>query len=70
MQGDDAEAEARLQKAVEMVRRQSAKSWEPRPATSLARLWQKQGRIEEARRVGPPGAECGGLRAGQQCKIG
>jgi predicted ATPase len=50
-QGDDAGAEASLQKAVEVARRQSAKSWELRATTSLARLWQKQGQTDEARQV-------------------
>jgi predicted ATPase len=49
--GDDAEAEASLQKAVQVARRQSAKSWELRAATSLARLWQKQDRRREARKL-------------------
>jgi predicted ATPase len=49
MQGEDAEAEASLKKAMEVARRQSAKSWELRATTALARLWQEQGRIEEAR---------------------
>ena len=47
--GDEAGAEASLQKAVEVARRQSAKSWELRATTSLARLWQKQDRRPEAR---------------------
>ena len=51
MQGDEAEAEASLHKAIEVARDQSAKSWELRATTSLARLWQKQGKQEEARRV-------------------
>jgi predicted ATPase len=32
-----------------MARREQARSWELRETTSLARLWQKQGRIDEAR---------------------
>jgi predicted ATPase len=48
-QGDDARAEASLHKAVEVARRQSAKSWELRATTSLARLWQEHGRTDEAR---------------------
>jgi predicted ATPase len=43
-QGDETEAEASLLKAIEVARRQSAKSWELRAATSLARLWRTQGR--------------------------
>jgi len=48
MQGDDVEAEVSLKKAIEVARRQSAKSWELRASTSLARLWQKQGKVDEA----------------------
>ncbi|MFB0534285.1 MAG: AAA family ATPase, partial [Anaerolineae bacterium] len=51
MQGDDAGAEASLQKAVEVARRQQAKSWELRATVSLCRLWQKQGRVDEARQA-------------------
>jgi len=51
MQGDDAEAEASLQKAIEVARRQSAKSWELRATVSLCRLWQEQGRLDEARQM-------------------
>jgi predicted ATPase len=49
LRGDEAEAEASLRKAVEVARRQGAKSWELRATTSLACLWQAQGRIDEAR---------------------
>jgi predicted ATPase len=49
MQGHEAEAEARLHKAIEVARRQSAKSWELRATVSLCRLWQGQGRTDEAR---------------------
>jgi predicted ATPase len=51
MQGDEAEAEASLHKAVEVARRQQAKSWELRAAIGLARLWQQQGRMDEARQM-------------------
>jgi predicted ATPase len=37
--------------AVEVARRQGAKSWELRATMSLCRLWQKQGRIEEAKQA-------------------
>jgi DNA-binding SARP family transcriptional activator/predicted ATPase len=50
-EGDEAEAEASLQHAIEVARCQSAKSWELRATTSLARLWQEQGRIDEARQM-------------------
>ncbi|MGH8458725.1 MAG: hypothetical protein ACRESV_05190, partial [Nevskiales bacterium] len=43
------EAEACFNKALEVSRAQGAKSLELRAAMSLARLWQKQGRISEAR---------------------
>jgi len=48
---DVAEAEASLLQAIEVASRQSARSWELRAATSLARLWQAQGRVDEARRL-------------------
>jgi class 3 adenylate cyclase/predicted ATPase len=43
------EAEARFRKAIEVARGQSAKSFELRAATSLARLWQGQGKNSDAR---------------------
>ena len=39
------------QAAMEIARRQSAKSLELRAVMSLARLWQQQGKKEEARRM-------------------
>jgi adenylate cyclase len=45
----EAEAEASFCQAIEVARRQQARSWELRAVTSLARLWQKQGKQEEAR---------------------
>jgi predicted ATPase len=48
--GDEAEAEAGFLEAIEVARRQSAKSWELRATVSLCRLWQQQGKVEEARR--------------------
>jgi predicted ATPase len=42
-----AEIEACFQQAVEIARRQRAKSLEPRAVMSLARLWQEQGKREE-----------------------
>ncbi|MFB0533595.1 MAG: BTAD domain-containing putative transcriptional regulator, partial [Anaerolineae bacterium] len=50
-QGNDAEAEAGFLEAIEVARRQQAKSWELRATTSLARLWQEQGRMDEARQM-------------------
>jgi class 3 adenylate cyclase/predicted ATPase len=43
------EAEACFQKAIDIAHRQQAKSLELRAAVSLSRLWQKQGKKEEAR---------------------
>jgi len=43
------EASAAFLRAIEMARRQSAKSWELRAATSLARLWRDQGKPADAR---------------------
>jgi predicted ATPase/DNA-binding SARP family transcriptional activator len=51
MQGDEAEAEASFERAIEVARRQEAKSWELRAAISLARLWHKQGKTDQARHV-------------------
>ena len=48
---DQAQAENCLRRAIEIARRQSAKSWELRAAISLARLWQSQGRTEAAREL-------------------
>ena len=44
-----AAAVASFQQALTVARRQQAKSWELRAATSLARLWQSQGKHTEAR---------------------
>jgi predicted ATPase len=43
------EAEACFLKAIEIAQKQQAKSLELRAATSLARLWQQQGKTTEAR---------------------
>jgi len=45
----DKEAETSLHRAWQIARRQEAKSLELRAATSLARLWQQQGKQAEAR---------------------
>jgi predicted ATPase len=42
------EAEICFQKALDIARHQQAKSWELRAATSLAKLWQSQGKRQEA----------------------
>jgi predicted ATPase len=45
---NQAEAEACFHKALDIARSQQAKSFELRTATSLARLWQQQGKRQEA----------------------
>src|SRR5262249_28365735 len=47
----EAEAETYFQKALEIARRQQAKSWELRAAISLSQLWRRQGKITEARNL-------------------
>ncbi|WP_247779614.1 AAA family ATPase [Bradyrhizobium sp. 170] len=47
--GAEAEAEADFRHAIAIARRQDAKLWELRAATSLARLWRGQGKRDEAR---------------------
>ena len=46
-----AEAQEYFHKALAVARQQEAKSWELRAATSLARLWQKQGKQIEAQKL-------------------
>jgi predicted ATPase len=48
------EAEACFQQALAVARRQQAKSLELRAAMSLARLWQQQGKRDEARELLTP----------------
>jgi predicted ATPase len=48
------ETETCFQQALEVARSQQAKSWELRAATSLARLWQSQGKRAEARELLEP----------------
>ena len=45
------EVEACFQKAIDIARRQSAKSLELRAVMSLSRLWQQKGKREEARQM-------------------
>ena len=42
------EAEVSFHRAIDIARRQHSKAWELRATMSLARLWQRQGRREEA----------------------
>jgi adenylate cyclase len=48
---NDGEIEQQFLKALEIARRQGAKSWELRATVSLCRLWQAQGKKEEARQM-------------------
>jgi predicted ATPase len=48
LQTRDAEAEACFHQALDIARRQQAKSLELRAATSLSRLWQQQGKRAES----------------------
>jgi len=49
-----AEAESCFYQALDVARRQQAKSWELRAAMSLSRLWQQQGKQAEARALLAP----------------
>jgi predicted ATPase len=46
---DAAKAEAHFERAVAVARKQKARSWELRAATSMARLWREQGKRQQAR---------------------
>jgi predicted ATPase len=48
---NQAEAEACFRRAIEIAQRQQAKSLELRAAMSLSRLWQQQGKKDEARQM-------------------
>jgi hypothetical protein len=47
--GDVAGAELSYQQAIAIAKRQSAKTFELRASTSLARLWRDQGKRDQAR---------------------
>jgi predicted ATPase len=49
-----AETEAHFQHALDIARHQQAKSWGLHAATSLARLWQRQGKHAEAQALLAP----------------
>ena len=51
---DATKAEAYFERALAVARRQQAKSWELRAATSLARLWRDQGKPQQARELLAP----------------
>ena len=48
---DVSKAETCFRQSIDIARRQSARSLELRAVTSLSRLWQKQGKAEEARQM-------------------
>jgi predicted ATPase len=50
-QADAVGAEASFQRAIDVARRQHAKSWELRAGMSLGRLWEQQGKRTEARNL-------------------
>jgi predicted ATPase len=47
--GDEGQAEVCFRQAIDISHRQNARSWELRATVSLCRLWQRQGKPEEAR---------------------
>ena len=51
MKAQIVEAEVKLQQALKLARDQSARSLELRAAISLSKIWQYQGRTEEACRL-------------------
>jgi predicted ATPase len=51
---DAAKAQNHFERALAVARQQQAKSWELRAAMSLARLWRKQGKPQQARELLAP----------------
>jgi predicted ATPase len=51
---DPAAAEQSFHRALAVARRQNAKTFELRAATSLARLWRSQGKVQQARELLAP----------------
>ena len=51
---DATKAEGCFARALEVARKQQAKSWELRAAMSMARLWRDQGKRDEARELLAP----------------
>jgi predicted ATPase len=51
---DAAKAEAHFDRALDIARKQQAKSWELRAAMSMARLWRDQGKRQQARELLAP----------------
>jgi hypothetical protein len=54
LKGDFAGAEKNYLASLDWAREQQAKSWELRTATSLARLWRDQGKVQQARELLAP----------------
>jgi predicted ATPase len=44
-----AKAKTYFERALSVARQQQAKAWELRAATSLARLWRDQGKVQQSR---------------------
>ena len=55
---DAAQAEVSFQQALAIARRQQAKSWELRVATSLRYRWHHQGKHDEPHQLLPPTSDC------------
>jgi predicted ATPase len=53
-ESDAPKSEACFERALAIARGQQAKSWELRAATSLARLWRDQGKVQQARELLAP----------------
>jgi predicted ATPase len=51
---DAVKAEAYFNRALDVARKQQAKSWELRASMSLARLWRSQGKPQQARELLAP----------------
>jgi predicted ATPase len=53
-ESDETKVQAYFEHALALARKQQAKSWELRAATSLARLWRDQGKVQQARELLAP----------------
>ena len=51
VQGEQEAAQASLEQAIQVARRQEARSWELRAAIDLARLWRGQAKLDLARQA-------------------
>jgi predicted ATPase len=54
LEPDVAKGQAYFERAIAVARKQQAKCWELRAATSLARLWRDQGKVQQARELLAP----------------